>query len=88
MSNGLKTENQTNVASPDRREALKAIAKYSASVAGASTVILSASASVSQASVSGQAGGGACTNQNPGNGKCVGNAPFDGERGQVPSGRP
>jgi hypothetical protein len=28
------------------------------------------------------------TGQNPGNGKSVGNAPFDGVRGEVPSGKP
>ncbi|WP_139188601.1 hypothetical protein [Aliiruegeria lutimaris] len=64
----------------ERRDVLASLAKYSATVAGSSTVVLSASASVSVASISG--GGG----QNPGNSKPVGNAPFDGTRGQVPSG--
>lgn len=64
----------------DRREVLASLAKYSATVAGASAVILTASASVSLASVS---GGG----QNPGNNKPVGKSPFDGTRGQVPSGK-
>lgn len=63
-----------------RREVLASLAKYSATVAGASAVVLTASASVSVASIS---GGG----QNPGNDRPVGNAPFDGTRGQVPSGR-
>ena len=47
----------------NRREVLASLAKYSATVAGASVVVLTASASVSVASISG--GGG----QNPGNGK-------------------
>lgn len=40
----------------DRREVLASLAKYSATVAGASTVVLSASASVSLASISGSGG--------------------------------
>ena len=64
----------------DRREVLASLAKYSATIAGASTLVLTASASVSMASVS---GGG----QNPGNNMPVGNSPFNGTRGQVPSGR-
>ncbi len=66
----------------ERRDVLAALAKYSATVAAASTVVLSASASVSVASVSGMGG------QNPGNSKPVGEAPFGGTRGEVPSGRP
>lgn len=69
-----------------RREVLASLAKYSAVVAGASTVVLTASSSVSLASVSGGGGGGR-GGQNPGNNKPVGNAPFNGTRGQVPSGR-
>lgn len=65
----------------NRREVLASLAKYSATVAGASAVVLTASASVSVASISG--GGG----QNPGNGKPVGKSPFNGTRGQVPSGK-
>lgn len=71
----------SDVVDLDRREVLASLAKYTATVAGASTVLLSASASVSIASISG--GGG----QNPGNSKPVGNAPYNGTRGQVPSGK-
>lgn len=65
----------------DRREVLASLAKYSATVAGASAVVLTASASVSMASVSGRG------RQNPGNNKPVGRSPFNGTRGQVPSGK-
>lgn len=84
----------------DRREVLASLAKYSATVAGASAVVLTASASVSAASVSGGGPGrpggdtgrpsldpGRPGGQNPGNDKPVGRAPFDGRRGEVPSGR-
>lgn len=85
----MRDENQNSASSENddvdlnRREVLASLAKYSAAVAGASTVVLTASASVSLASVSGGGGGG----QNPGNSKPVGKAPFNGTRGQVPSGR-
>ena len=69
----------------NRREVLASLVKYSAAVAGASTVLLTASSSVSLASVSGGEGGG--RGENPRNNKPVGNASFDGPRGQVPSGR-
>ena len=69
----------------DRREVLAALTKYSAVVAGASTVVLTASASVSLASVSGS--GSSRGPQNPGNSKGVGRSPFGGTRGQVPSGK-
>lgn len=86
----MRDENQNSASSENddvdlnRREVLASLAKYSAAVAGASTVVLTASASVSLASVSGGGGGGG---QNPGNSKPVGKAPFNGTRGQVPSGR-
>ena len=77
----------------DRREVLASLAKYSATVAGASAVVLTASASVSAASVSGgggdtgRPGRGDRGGQNPGNDRPVGNSPFNGTRGDVPSGR-
>ena len=71
----------------DRREVLASLAKYSATVAGASTLVLTASASVSRASFSGGGGNHGGGGQNPGNSKPVGNSPFNGTRGQVPSGR-
>lgn len=88
----MRDENQNSASSENddvdlnRREVLASLAKYSAAVAGASTVVLTASASVSLASVSGGGGGGG-GGQNPGNSKPVGKAPFNGTRGQVPSGR-
>lgn len=77
--NGAESVDNTEV-DLERREVLASLAKYTA-MAGASTVVLTASASVSVASVSGSGG------QNPGNNKPVGKAPFSGTQGQVPSGR-
>lgn len=55
----------------DRRDVLASLAKYSATVAGASTVVLTASASVSLASVS---GGGRDTGKGKPKGDMPGNA--------------
>ena len=81
--NPSSVEDRDQAVDLGRREVLASLAKYSATVAGASTVVLTASASVAVASISGGGGGG----QNPGNNMPVGNSPFNGTRGQVPSGR-
>lgn len=66
------------VADRARRAALIRMGAYAALTPPTMLALLSATKSAAFA--------GSCVNQNPGNDKCVGNAPFDGERGEVPSG--
>ena len=68
------------VADRARRAALIRMGAYAALTPPTMLALLSTTKSAAFAS--------SCTRQNPGNDKCVGNAPFDGVRGEEPSGKP